>query len=184
MQDVTLKITPAKRALIRRALPYFVNFMRFLHPGQACAAKFASSTALLGWDGSLLHCKSPGWVVPSFGQRLVKTMHFPWPNHLGSGRKPSSSGPDGPISRLRAAIWTPGRRETSTRFTGSEVPRRPALFSSPSAPGPEPWQATAPDQDQGERPGTGLPDPAGCRRVHGLALGAAKGLAELIEVLH
>ena len=76
MQDVTLKITPAERALIRRALPNFVNFMRFLHPGQACAAKFASSTAELGWDGSLLHCKSPGWVVPSFGQRLAKTLPF------------------------------------------------------------------------------------------------------------
>jgi hypothetical protein len=33
-------------------LPNFVNFMRFLHPGQACAAKFASSTAELGWDGA------------------------------------------------------------------------------------------------------------------------------------
>src|SRR4051812_528238 len=41
--------------------------MRFLHPGQACAAKCASSAAELGWDGSLMHCKSRGQVVPSFG---------------------------------------------------------------------------------------------------------------------
>src|ERR1700679_4056163 len=50
-----LRATTAEMALIRTALPNFVNFMRFLHPGQACAAKFASSTAELGWDGSLLH---------------------------------------------------------------------------------------------------------------------------------
>src|SRR5271157_1784855 len=93
-----LRTTPAERALIRRALPNFVNFMRFLHPGQACAAKFASSTAELGWDGSLLHCKSPGWVMPSFSQRLVKTVHFPRPPHLGSGGKPSLSGSAGHVS--------------------------------------------------------------------------------------
>src|ERR1035441_5639029 len=104
MQDVTLKTTPAERALNRRALPNFVNFMRFLHPGQACAAKFASSTAELGWDGSLLHCKSPGRVMPSLGQRLGKTRHFPWPPSLGSEGKPSSSSLAGHFhaSRLRS----------------------------------------------------------------------------------
>src|SRR5271157_911824 len=71
-----LRTTPAERALIRRALPNFVNFMRFLHPGQACAAKFASSTAELGWDWSLLHCKSRGSVMPSFLVRLGKTRRF------------------------------------------------------------------------------------------------------------
>src|SRR5579863_6937452 len=45
---------PAERAVIRRALPNFLNFMRFLHPGQAKAAKCADSAAELGWDGS--HC--------------------------------------------------------------------------------------------------------------------------------
>src|SRR6185437_616899 len=30
---------PTERALIRSALPSFVNFMRILHPGPACAAK-------------------------------------------------------------------------------------------------------------------------------------------------
>src|SRR5438270_6047698 len=60
-------MAPKERAPIRRALPNFLNFMRFLHPGQACAAKCASSAAELGWDGSLMHCKSRGQVVPSFG---------------------------------------------------------------------------------------------------------------------
>ena len=70
------RMTPAERALIRRALPNFVNFMRFLHPGSACAAKFASSTAELGWDGSLLHCKRRGLVVPSFCSNWAKTLLF------------------------------------------------------------------------------------------------------------
>ena len=61
------RATPAERAHNRRVLPNFLNFMRFLHPGQAFAAKFDRSTAELGWDGSLLHCKSRGCVVPSFG---------------------------------------------------------------------------------------------------------------------
>jgi len=33
------------------ALPNFLNVMLFLHPGQACAARFGRSTAVLGWDG-------------------------------------------------------------------------------------------------------------------------------------
>src|ERR1700689_3108718 len=69
-------MTATESALIRSALPNFVNFMRFLHPGRTCAAKFASSTAELGWDGPLLHCKSQGSVVPSFRQRPTKTVRF------------------------------------------------------------------------------------------------------------
>src|SRR5277367_288609 len=76
---------PAERALIRSALPNFVNFMRFLHPGQACAAKFASSTAELGWDGSLMHCKRLGQVVPSLPLIAAKTCGFPRPPSLGYG---------------------------------------------------------------------------------------------------
>src|ERR1035438_2031796 len=72
-----LRATAAERALNRSALPNFVNFMRFLHPGRACAAKFASSTAELGWDASLLHCKRPRLVVPSFGGRVGESAHFP-----------------------------------------------------------------------------------------------------------
>src|SRR5215472_1231817 len=73
-QDVTPRTRPQETALIRRALPNFLNFMRFLHPGQACAAKCASSAAELGWDGSLMHCKSRGQVVPSFGWTYSRTM--------------------------------------------------------------------------------------------------------------
>src|SRR5579863_4067332 len=62
---------PIDRALIRSALPNFVNFMRILHPGQAYAAKFDRSRAALGWDGSLLHCKSQGQVVPSFAHQAM-----------------------------------------------------------------------------------------------------------------
>src|SRR6185437_16738279 len=68
---------PPDRAPIRSALPNFVNFMRFLHPGQACAAKFDRSAAELGWDGSLMHCKSQGLFVPSANRPSVKTMDFP-----------------------------------------------------------------------------------------------------------
>src|ERR1035437_2964670 len=121
MQDVTLKTTPAERALIRRALPNFVNFMRFLHPGQACAAKFASSTAELGWDGSLLHCKSPGLVVPSFGQRLGKTVLFSLATLPRERRKRLSVWSGRPVLYYRAVIWTPERRETSTRGAGKET---------------------------------------------------------------
>jgi hypothetical protein len=45
------KMTPAERTPIESALPNFVNLMLFLHPGQACAAKFGLSRAVLGWDG-------------------------------------------------------------------------------------------------------------------------------------
>ena len=44
-QDETPRMAPIETALIRRALPNFLNLMRFLHPGQACAAKWASSAA-------------------------------------------------------------------------------------------------------------------------------------------
>jgi hypothetical protein len=37
---------------MQSALPNFVNLMLFLHPGQACAAKFGRSAAMLGWDGT------------------------------------------------------------------------------------------------------------------------------------
>ncbi len=87
--------------------------MRFLHPGRSCAAKFASSTAELGWDGSLLHCKSRGRVVPSFGWRLTKSARF-------SLLFRSSRGGDNLLSgstihfRVAAGVWTPAAPETSS----------------------------------------------------------------------
>src|SRR5208283_2212195 len=105
---------PTERALIRSALPNFLNFMRFLHPGRACAAKFASSTAELGWDGSLLHCKSRGRVVPSFEWKPRQISVFRWAAQPTDGRLPRPMSLRGPISDAIAG-WTPGRRETSTR---------------------------------------------------------------------
>src|ERR1019366_5638229 len=95
------RATPTERALIRRALLNFVNFMRFLHPGPAYAAKFASSTAELGWDGSLLHCKSQGQVVPSFSVRRGKTSLFFRPQPRMRPKSSSPVPPD-PVFNLAA----------------------------------------------------------------------------------
>src|ERR1700678_2536895 len=117
MQDVALRTMPAERALSRRALPNFVNFMRFLHPGQACAAKFASSTAELGWDGSLLHCKSQGSVMPSFPVRLGKTGRFSGCFHAGLSPETAPSAIQNKISGA-VSVWTPQRRQRSPEGEG------------------------------------------------------------------
>src|ERR1017187_7700395 len=113
MQEDTPKMTATESALIRSALPNFVNFMPFLHPGQACAARFHGSTAGLGWDGSLLHCKSQGSVVPSFNGRQAFSDHFPL--HSAGLR---------PVFRIRIegsnflrllALLTPHPHQKSTR---------------------------------------------------------------------
>ena len=174
------RMTPAERALIRRALPNFVNFMRFLHPGPACAAKFASSTAELGWDGSLLHCKRRGQVVPSFRSRLGQNMCV-------------SAEPFGWLARETQAIALCLRFNfmvrcgfdvrMSANVTGLRQERKNSAAGTRRSAG----AVTAPTGAAGAsapEPRSRLPDAAGVHRVHRLALGAAKGLAELVEVLH
>ncbi len=125
-------MTPAERALIRSALPNFVNFMRFLHPGPACAAKFASSTAELGWDGSLMHCKSRGALVPSFTQTLGKYACFPW---CGPGNRRNSASSQAPFRPVCKAVdvltYTPPQtspQKTPQRKAGPRQGRPANVF--------------------------------------------------------
>src|SRR5215469_6114928 len=110
-----LKRAPTERAPIIRALPNFLNFMRFLHPGPAFAAKGERSAAELGWDGSLLNCKSLGLLVHSCRAAAGKTRDSgsditgpgeracaPKPGRLTSGRDCGLDAADRPKStRLR-----------------------------------------------------------------------------------
>src|SRR5450631_2201315 len=114
MQDEMLRTTPKESAHISRALPNFMNFMRFLHPGPAWAAKFASSTAELGWDGSLLHCKRQGLVMPSFHSTWVESRAHPLRVSELSQRKLAPRASPGSF-RDTDVFWTPQRREMSPR---------------------------------------------------------------------
>ena len=87
--------------------------MRFLHPGQASAAKFDRSRAALGWDGSLLHCKSQGQVVPNFRATAAQSAPAPSPAKDATHTALPFSGDQNSMGSI--AIWTRGNPQTSTR---------------------------------------------------------------------
>src|ERR1035438_7032752 len=92
MQDVTLRTTPAERALIRRALPNFLNFMRFLHPVRACAARVAVPQQSWVGTGPCCIVKAQGGLCLVLAENAAKQRIIPALPRLRGGSNRGLSG--------------------------------------------------------------------------------------------